>query len=388
MNFKNLFFVSILIPGFASAMDTTFQTPSIAFAKPRFARNNLTTLEMYISHNQADSTFNSRGNIVPYLTFAGPETILNGFTTPQVSENSTQICYYTNIQGQYFSDKLNFGLTQNIGQNWFISGHTNIIWHKYRCLKQIPINSSHSCLYIERDWHCGFSYDTVHTKTIGPTYATFGYTNSLQHFKHLDFLDVTVQTGLWIPEIFHSTYRTQIFQPLPNKMYNIGIPIQINTTIGLYDWLNIGGCALLIPFINSTQNIPVTTSNNICNTFFLDQKATCSIHSEPFLYVNAYLEAEQFIPHVTFMAGISYMKQGTTTITCLEEKFAKLPCRTNLFPWEICNLTISLELDLAKEKSHVMPRISFTYVRPLYGINALNTSAYAGQFGIEIRWDF
>lgn len=366
-------------------MDATFNTPSIDFAHPRFTQPYMTSFEFYTSYNKANASYNCKSQKVQLLDFAGMTTLSVDLINPTINPIDNTNFGQAHFAASWSALKYHFGVIQNLGSHFFINAATHIIDQEYRNLRIIPINNTLQPLtqseidsqpefkqYLDNLEHkinqsCHFS------RKIGPTYATLGYTNNFQNLQHLDFFDITAQIGIWFSG-YQAPAKTTSFNTDPNLIPNIGIPIQLNVAIGLYDWLNIGSCALVIPFITTTAIMPVSTNTN---PLLINTVRSSTVKAEPMLYVNTYLEADQFIPYTTILAGVYYLKQHKI---CTDANTLK--------PWETITITLSADFDLAKKYQKVLPHIKLSYVCPVWGHNTFKTSAFAGSFGIDIVYEF
>jgi hypothetical protein len=414
MNLTKIVFFIILLPSLAKAMDTTFQTPSVAFVQPRFARKNLTTFEFYTSTSYAHESFDAIGNVVPLLNFNGPQTLYKRFVDVTLPRTDTSNFGSANLPAQLQSTKYNFRFIQNLGQHWFVTWCTNIIHTKFKNLLIQPINATCQPLnQAEINAQTGLaqylqdlraklsmnnSGNTLCYHSTGPTYFTVGYTHSFYDFARLDFIDISFATGIFLPANNRSNHPSKHvhFEFPINNFSNFGFPFLASAALGLYDWLNIGVSGLIIPFLQNTQYryLNTTETNNM---LLLQDCGAVQVKPGPFIYLNAYLEADQMIPHLTFLAGLSYIKQCGFKIherlggffggyrSFSDEILNQSP---SLRSWQTLNLTVSAELDLSKKHHSLLPRIKFVYVCPLTGRSAFKTSAFAGQVGLEIAYDF
>ncbi len=390
------------------SMDTTFQDPTnINFLVPRFARKNLSTFEFAVSDNVALKSFDNQGNSVPLLNFAGNQELFKRFVDTSLPYNNLQTFGTAIMSGKYQGLRYDFKIYQNIGSHFFLSVSTNLLYAKLKNVSITPVNASNIPLTQEQiNAISGFSTyltdlstmlginpdckDTIFADSVGPTLAMLGYTNSFQNFERIDFIDFTFQAGLYGPKhIFQA--EPAPFSPIPyTDIVNLGIPIALSASMGLYDWLNIGISAGTIPFIPTDKIIPLNTTNTQ-NAVLIKEQGMCTIKPKPFVYWNGYLQAEQIIPRITLLVGISYAKQFATNYQTQDPiKFPNeiINESPTLHPWSIGNLTASAELDLSKNYYKVLPRIKFIYVCPLWGKSIFKTTVYAGTFGIDCVYDF
>ena len=386
-------------------MDSTFRHPTTSFPQPRFARKNLGSFELRIEHDQAKNAFGPQANLTALLNFNGPIDLLKRFTDTSLPYTDTETFGQALISGEMSTLQYNFTCTQNFGSHFFISGSTVLSTDTLKNLLIQPIKNS--CLLTsqtEIDANPAFKTylqdltdlltaqncnNTITQNNLGPSVFTLGYTTSLQDFERFDFIDITTQAGFCIPlTILDHDQPTLSAFPFTHNV-NLGIPIMLSTAFGFYDWLNLGATGLAIFYLKNDRIIPLSTTAT--NNVLISEQGFTQVHHRPFLYLNAYLEAEQLIPRFTCLFGVSYEKQGVTCYNASDQ--TKFPNDLiNKYPthhsWERVNFIFSGELDLANETSKIMPRIKCMYVLPIWGVSVCKTSELMGQFAIECAYSF
>lgn len=388
-------------------MQNTFWAPSVRIDKPRFARTNLTTLELSGLFHNAKQSYNTSGHKVPLLAYNGPEPLLLRFVDTTLPCNNTDIIGYALING-YFSGKSGiFSWQQNIHDHFCFEMTTSITndtikniaimpsTEQGRCLSNQEIITNQSLVnYLEKLEQKLFdpSDNNEQNRTyIGPSCFLMGYTTNLDYFETIDFVDITLQTGIVVPiiPIAHSWKHLSIF---PHQdIVNLGVPLQLDIAVGLYDWLNVGASGLVLGYIKNDQVIALNTANTQ-NSILIPTCGLCLVQSEPLIAMSAYIEGEYFIPRWNWFIGVSYTKQYKTNYCAYDkELFSTKTINQNPSntPWEYAYITLASEFDLAKNsESQLMPRCKFTYVAPMYGSACFATQSFAGQLGMEIIYDF
>lgn len=396
-----------IMPQLLYGMSTTFVSSSSYFPKTQFARKNLTSFDLYITNDSAHSSFDKNGNETTLLSFNGSHDLYNRFVDSSLPYNDTQNMGKAFLSGTYSDINYAFAFTQNIGSNLFISFATSYTQSCIKNFKILPIKSN--CFLMTQDEIKAQPGLTEYLKKLnaklnpascnlaisetigGPTFLGFGYCTSLQHFSTIDFLDLTFQVGFLLPEIVLDTPTNNILSAIPPAaIFNIGIPIISSFTVGMYDWLNIGGTFIVMPYIPNDTVIPLNTTMTK-NNIFIDQEGLCFVHHKPFIYANAYIESEQLIPYVTLMAGLCYIKQYPSCYHAQDTQ--KFPDKIiNSSPtnpeWSCFNITLEAEYDFSSTDSKRLPRITFVYVRTLFGSAVFKSSTLAGIFGLDLTYDF
>lgn len=406
MKFK-LIFLFLTFSTCLQAMNTTFRHQPNSFPQPRFATKNLGSWELNVAHQVANHSFNGDGNVVGLLDFNGPTNLLKRFVNTALPYNNSETFGTAVMSGNMSTLQYNFAAFQNFGSHFFATAQTTysidslknfsiapLRNNNCQFLTQAEIDSNPALKTYLQDLTKLLTPDNCNTgviqNSVGPSIFTVGYTTSLQHFEYVDFVDITAQTGFCVP-VTELDNKCLKLSALPyNHNVNLGLPFMLNVAVGLYDWLNFGGTGLVIAYIKNDQIIPLNTTATT-NSVLIDQKALVQVQHHPFIYFNAYIEAEQIIPKLTLLFGVSYAKQFSTCYKSSDSaKFSNTIINNypTHKPWEILNLTFSGEIDLSTEESTMMPRIKCMYILPIWGISVFKTSELMGQFALECSYQF
>lgn len=405
MNYKLIFLFLIFSPSL-QAMNTTFRHQPNSFPQPRFARKNLNSWEFNVAHQVAKESFNDDGDVVGLLDFNGPTNLLKRFVNSTLPYNDSQTFGTAIMSGEMSTLQYNFAVAQNFGSHFFATAQTTYSIDSLKNLTMQPLRNNCQLLtQTEIDAIAGlqtYLQDLTQLLTpdncnsgiiqnsVGPSIFTFGYTTSLQHFDYVDFVDITAQTGFCVPVIQLNTTCSKLSVLPLNHNVNLGIPVMLNLAVGLYDWLNFGATGLAIAYIKNDQIIPLNTTATNNNVLF-DESGLVQVQHHPFVYFNAYVEAEQILPRLTFLFGMSYAKQFATCYkTCNPSKFANsiINAYPTHKPWETFNFVFSGEIDLSMQDSIIMPNIKCMYILPVWGVSVFKTSELMGQLMIECTYNF
>ena len=387
-------------------MESTFRHQPTSFPQPRFSRKNLGSFELRVAHDTAKNSFDAQGNVVGLLNFNGSTNLLKRFVNTTLPYNNTETFGKAIMSAELSTLQYNFTLTQNFGSHFFAYCSITTSQDTLKNLLIQPITNN--CLLISQtDIDANPTFKTylqdlqnlltnnncdsgIIQNNIGPTVFTIGYTTSLTDFKHLDFIDITAQTGICLP-LTPLDKNQPVLSALPfTHNVNLGIPVMVNCAFGLYDWLNLGATGLLTVFIKNDQIIPLNTTRTN-NAVLICEQGLTEVAHHPFLYFNTYFEAEQLIPRLTCLFALTYAKQFATSYKTTDQtKFPNI--LVNQYPthhaWELLNLVFSGELDLSQDNYRIMPRIKCMYVLPVWGASVFKTSELMGQFAIECTYSF
>lgn len=387
-------------------MDAWITGPSISIPKPRFATHDLSSIRLAGSINKATQSYNCQGKSVSLFALAGTEDLLNNFVDSTLSNSSTLSAGTALINGEFNEENLWGSFIQNIGNNFFITISSCLCESKLSSIRINPTDSSGNLLtkaeinalpaltsYLTKLNTKIFNDNSkkmLTSSSIGPSTLTVGYTKNYQIFDYIDFIDITFFSGIIIPtERLSKSNSLLLTMPFMN-CYCPAIPLQTIVELGLYDWLNLGSSVLIMPFLSKDKKIRINTAPSH-NIVLVPNTVMCSVKHKPLLCFNAYIEAEQLLPHLSFVAAFSYASQQETIFKSLEPSAVssgtlnKFP--THL-PWSIGSISFSSELDFATEEHKNRPNLKCLYVLPIFGRSAFKTSSFVGQISIEFMHEF
>lgn len=404
-----IIFMSCVITSHVMTMNTTYFKPCIISSKPQFTTYNLTSFDISAARSIASQSYNPCGQKTVLLSNINPEPLLKKFIDDSLAVTDDSVAGYALFNGKYSSNSILVKASQNIHQNFFIQAMYQVDFDALSNISIIPTNQDgqrltqqeiqdqHLDTYLEKLTeklykNCPTSCSKNEQKSFyqQPLFFMLGYCNSFNNFNHLDFIDVTLKTGLVIP--LEQREQCTPFSILPHQdQQTMAIPFEINTAVGFFDWLNIGGYASILCFIPGIHRIPLNNTNT-ANYVIIPQFGPCKIHQQPKIVFNAYIGAEHLIPRITLYFETTFVKQYPTTYQA---------CDTISFPsniinqhptqrsWSITYFTFSAEYDPTQSNaSNIMPRCKFIYSRPITGRSCFASQVFAGQFGIEIKYDF
>lgn len=387
-------------------MSTTFSKPTTKFPKIRFASDHLTSLEFQYARAKATEAYNTHEQRVPLLSFNGPEDLLQRFIDPTLPCDDTTSAGQALFGGTFKAYEFQFIFNKNFTDSFFIASSGTVTRAGFGNITVTPV--SKYCLpltfqeiiadqplsnFLKEFEEKLFKPCDYIFNCIGPLSFTAGYTKNYQCFEHIDFVDVTFQGGLLVNEqnlnVEHST-EFPVFLPPLYPRHNLGVPLQANIEIGLYEWLNIGGTALVIPFISSDKKIRLnsTPTNNV---LFAQEKTLTHLDQQPFIYFNGYFQAEELIPKVSFLLAVTFAKQFKTTFTPDDkEKYPVDIVNTYTFnqEWQRTCIHFEIEFDAARKDHHTNPRIKFIYIHPVHATSTYKSNAFAPEIGIDICYNF
>lgn len=385
-------------------MATSFTLPMNIY-KTRFSTPHLKTFLWQATQTKATESKNECGQTVPLLSFSGKEDLLNRFIDATLPYNDTSSVGQALLSGTLLGN-INLFLSEINIDNGIYFG--NKIAFSQLTLKNIgvhPISPSGQCLTeeeIQNDPSLS-AYLPIFYKNIlqngsplqesfcSALYFTIGWAKNWQHFTHADFINISIQTGIQVPPFTLDSCCSRTLFKIPTyPQYGVGFPFEIDAEFGFLNWLNIGLEGIATFFISTEKTIQLNPSATN-NTILPSSSVAAKIHQYPFLYVHTYLEADEFIPKISLLCGVTYAKQFQTTYTPIDQQ--KYPCTIiNNYslhkPWTRITCNVELQADFTFEPTKCSPRLKFLYIQPVYEQATYQTRLLGGEFAIDISGTF
>ncbi|HBL98642.1 TPA: hypothetical protein DDZ86_03295 [Candidatus Dependentiae bacterium] len=180
------------------------------------------------------------------------------------------------------------------------------------------------------------AYGCCSLKELGMSAWTTGISLNLFSPEKLDFVDLSIETGI-------------LFPPSAHGRNGCGVPLKGSVAIGLFDWITIGAEGDVAYFFDSVKSLQYN--------------------------VNWFLEADHFVRGFSCLLGYSYSHQKPAPYF-----WHPLCCDY----WSMHTLHMSLGYDLATEHHPGLPNLELFYNRLLNGINVTGNS----MVGLSIRTTF
>lgn len=370
----------------------------------------LTLAGLHFSHGHATQSYNENSDLVPLLAFDGPEDLLARFINPDLPYNDT-----TKVGQAYFTG--DFAINSSIiyfDTNWddgiFFAARVGIssltlknvfayaVSPSGRCLTENEINDNPTLkAYLEiLNEKILQNGRPIQDTVANVSTFTLGWAKNFQDFEHADFVNIALQTGIRIPG-FPLTKCIDIecdpitpFGIPVDRRLNLGFPFQADAEIGVLDWLNIGLQAGTILYISNdrvTRLNPTPTHNVILST----DHVLSTIKDHPMVYSSFYFEAEHFIPRMSFLLGLSYVKQYKTTyVPCDTQKYPVniVNKYTMQPPWSRTDVHFQAQLDCSTPEAKCNLLMALLYTAPITGKSVFKTNRVGGSFVLAVLGSF
>jgi len=416
---KNLVFL-FLFATLAQAYDFPhFYRASYFFGEPRLQKDKLSSLDISIAGGSTRHARNCNGDTICLMDLYGPSNMQKlgaGIPDKNPTDPADLALIYLervaprdgfgfiSYSGKFSLIETIFSLTQNFNNGFFVQllipfkymklndvcwadltptcndsfpGQNNLYWQMF--LNQFDTILDKYCL------HLGSWKDTH----LGDISFLTGFTCNYQETIVLDYIDFTFKMGVSFPSGRERSLY-QIFDIPTGYDGHIGIPMQLDASIGIFDWLTVGAHGDFIPFLSKTKKIRMKTDYNQCGPIKLGQG--CALIKKGHIFdIGTYLKADHFSHGFSLLFGYSYDKKYKDELTpkdpCLFD-VAIVNTDPILNEWDMHTIHFLAEYDFAKENRRFCPRTSIFYNWQIYGRNVLKNNMFGGSFGFDIAWNY
>lgn len=386
------------------------------FGEPRYEEAWLSSIDISTAGGSTSSSRNTCGKTTALLNLYGPHNFQKiGEGVPNKDPNNLLDTIVINLAAQPSSG--NFGrmiydgtysivdttcmLTQNFFHGFFAQIQIPIRSMELSCIKRCDLSSIGGQHPNQTNvWWQAFltNFDAIlkryclevssfNRTSLGDTAVIIGWTKNHEETEVLDFIDLTVKTGILAPT-GHIKDIHNPFDLATGYDGHWGVPVVFNTAFGLYEWLNIGAHLSALMFLDKKQTVPIKT-NSQQNGFIKLARTQSDIQHGTVWHAGAYAKADHVAHGLSFLGGYSFARQDRSYIK---------PCRTDIFDTAIINsdetlhgftmhtVHFGLEYDFTKQESMFGPRIGISYDMQIGGTRIFKTSMIGGQLGIDISW--
>ena len=391
-----------------AGLTTTMYKPASAMPSPDLAKQGLTILSSTFSFGSTTNGYDEFANPCNPLQIYGPENLSSNLLPAwmvqefllTIPQNLVDNLGSVDFQGTFGVKDLYLEATQNLVKGFFLQGALIVRDLHLSAISMQPIlnpdlSSAQQQTVITTLTNALNSYGLLDPKGglrkygLLQSYLLVGWSNHFQNLEHIDFIDISIKTGLSFPEATNLENNQLFSFPFPENR-NIGIPISASLAMGFLDWLTIGGTMLCMPWLNSTRSFTMNPTGS--NTSLLvPQQAVATAHKNAFYYSSAYIQADHFIKGLSCKLAYSFTSNGQTTLTPAD----KINFPANLInqsptlqSWYAHTIWGELEYDFCTLENPNMPTIKLFYTSPLAGKNIIKTPIDGGFLGCILSYRF
>ena len=394
---QSSFIVSLLLLflaiNFESYGFSTYQhKPCSLCFTPYFSQDKFQQYSLSYSSGSATEAFNKVGKKVPFMQQFGTEEMLKRFTDETVDRNDTTSFGLGQLSGELKIKELNLSFYRNIKNGFFIEAQTTL--HDYTIdsinasfidseknlsTDQISYMKDLNSKLPTKDHQTGF-----HDLTLFG-----GYSRTFHNFKHFDFIDITIKTGIITPEFNNKTKPRFLQIPFEHNR-NFGYATSTALSAGLFDWLTIG-CNGLATLWNPTTATIAINHTETNNNLLLTEESRAKINKGNLYAGSMFIEADHLFWGLSGMIAYSYTKNRAITITPIDSSnFPLIAARNNktLEGWSQSSLLTQIQMDFATEDQPNAPVLTMFYALPIKGRYSVKTSVVGGSCGLQLSYKF
>jgi hypothetical protein len=392
MNYKLLFSLAILaFPLSSYGMSTTFFKPATIIPKIRFANDAFFTITPLYAHSSTINSYDGNGQKTYLLNWNGPETLLNSYVDKTLPNSDITSAGKAYLDAKSITNEFGLIITKNFPKGFFFETQLFIKQLRLKNLRLIPLNSKNEpfestdalasedptfAQYLD-DFESLYFLPSIEHKDTETTMLTqnytffnsfifAGYTNTWNHFSHIDFIDFTCKVGMALDFVNRKESYPILQLPLNT---NNGFCAEISTAIGVLNWINIGTNFSTKVYTGTEQNIGLNT-NSVDNDFLKPYQSQATVKPGPFFYSSIYVEADHIEGGLSMLLGYSFAQQQKTKIetTKNSERPPYLNNEQSRYQgWSLGTFLFEVEYDFATEKCKNVPSIKFSLYQPLHG---------------------
>ena len=222
---------------------------------------------------------------------------------------------------------------------------------------------------------------------IGDTSFEIGWTKNYEETEYIDFIDITIKSGIIAPTGKKKDEDKVFSLPLGYNGH-VGIPVSLDLATGLYEWLTIGGHFDIIWFARKNKDMRIKTAKE--QSGFIKLAKTCTNIKKGTLYnLGFYLEADHIAGGLSLLIGYTFSEKQKDTLTFSQP--LQIDCKIAnsdemLKEWNQHTIHFMIEYDFTKEEYKIGPRLNFFYNLAAGGKRIFKTNISSAGFGLDIDW--
>lgn len=307
--------------------------------EPRYATENLSTLKVRLAGGNTHSSFDCSGCLNDLWA-------VDNVIGQELSQSGIPVPFIDSLNGEFqlFEADLNF--YQNLGSNFFVE--------LYLPIRQTEITTPVSILPREKN---------ILQKTgLADTVLLLGLTYDYQETEFFDFIDGSIQTGVLFPT-GKIKNKKNIFDFSYGYGGHYGIPIVLDLSIGVFDWVTLGfhiDSVFLLKTVRESKRVLPCIKGNIAS-------------------VGTYLKADHIFKGISFGLGFSHDRKSKNHEYTYDPALAH---------WSMTNFHFFFEYDLSECDTWLGPRIAFIYNTPLSGKRIFRNTIKGAEITLDAQWCF
>lgn len=194
--------------------------------------------------------------------------------------------------------------------------------------------------------------------------ALLGWTINYEETEYIDFIDFSLKSGVIFP--FGKKNIDNVFA-LSQGYGHWGFPVYADVSVGLYEWLTLGGHLAGIVFADNNQKIFMKTSNTQNGSIKLS-KGIADVDLGSIFNIGLFLKGDHVNRRLSFLLAYRYDQQFSTKLYPFEVRTFNASVVNDeeaLRGWSMHTIDFSLEYDFATYEHPDRPRLELFLIYPL-----------------------
>lgn len=382
--------------------------------EPRFEKEGLLSFDVTVGGGHTDDGRNGDGQKTGILNIYGPANMLKlGENVPckqpnsdvdslltllariPTRENFGKFCY----RGKFSTAEAAFAVTQNICRGFFVQAHLplrSLNIHDIHCRDLSPRGRNGVCPNIKNPYWQVFKkmffnvlkryhLSIAETKSSGAGDLTLlaGWTRNYEYTEHLDYIDLTIKTGVLFPTGKERNVN-RVWSLPTGYDGHYGFPFSLDLGFGAYEWITFGAHGDVTYFFKKNKALRLKTSAEQSG-FIKLAKADVSVHPGPLWYGALWLKADHVMRGLSLQAGYSGAHKTRDNLDLCSDCYDLCIINSDemLQAWTNHTVHLMAEYDFNKENRILGPRVGLIFNLSVAGKRIFSTNMYAASLGLD-----
>ncbi len=413
MRFKRVFLILFILTFTICSIDNPhFFRGSYFFGEPRIAKDNLFTSQIRFSGGGTFDGINrecktnilqiyGRENIFE-LANGAPESVLDKnpgsfldtlWQKTPANKNFGQMDFF----GHFQTIELDFDIQQNFKYGIFTELYVpirelqthNISFKDFSTKENAgpDINFAqwqnfvrYFDSYLNRYGLCLHSSKVT---SLADMTTLIGWTLNYEDTKYIDYIDASIKLGVVFP--FGKKKVDNVFAISPGYGH-WGFPVYVDLSVGLYEWLTLGGHLSGIVFGSDRENLYMKTANSQ-NGLIKITKGAATVDFGSILTFGLFLRGDHVNRRFSFLLAYRYDQQFATKLRPFDLSTFRSAIVNNdstLKGWVMHTIDFSMEYDFATYLCPNRPRLELFFDIPVAGKRIFKTT----MIGLGVSFDY
>jgi hypothetical protein len=383
--------------------------------EPRFERDNLCTIDLWLHTGISKKAKNGQSNTVPLLDsfspvfaktlaagvpFLDPNNPLDAILLQLQALPDNQRFSKLSFSGKLITSEAHFFFTKNMPHGFFLQLHLpirsceitsvhmtdlsptagsntqpnqgNAVWQQF--LQQFDaILKRHSV-----------SLKPFEKTVIGNPTFFVGFTHTFLEYPFIDFIDLNLGTGITINTTSRDSSKHVFVEPFFSRSHT-GIPFQFRAAVGMFDWLTVCAYTEITFFFARHTKRRVTTATQQGGYIHL-AVSDLTVEKGPNIHTVLYIKGDHFIRGFSWTIGYSFAYSGPQREHSTQRSlfpYDAINQNKLLKSWNMHTMHYFIEYDFSAHNATYGPRILIGYDQVLGGKRIIKTGLLTASIGLD-----